>query len=68
MQNIFKVNNRSTRCGSGVFIINFEYIQHVILVFFFADFEHVNGRCNVLLSLSKFTECNLGKVWKTHPS
>ena len=31
----FKVNNRSTRRSSGVFIANFEYIWHVVLVFCF---------------------------------
>ena len=40
---MFKVDNRSTRYRSGVFITNFE---HVV---FFADFEHVNGRWNTLL-------------------
>ena len=43
VRNMFKVNNRSTR-RSGVFIVNFEYIRHVVLVFF-ADFEHANDVC-----------------------
>ena len=44
---MFKVNNRSTRCRPGVFNANFEYISHIVLVFF-ADFEDVNGRWNTL--------------------
>ena len=32
-----------------VFIINFKYIWFVVLVFFFADFKHVNSRWNTLL-------------------
>ena len=31
---MFKVNNRSTKHCSGVVIVNFEYIWHVVLVFF----------------------------------
>ena len=27
---------------SGVFIVNFEYVSHLFLVFFFVDFEQVN--------------------------
>ena len=34
MQNMFKVNNRSTRHSSGIFIVCFEYIWHVVLVYF----------------------------------
>ena len=42
---MFKVNSRSTRRCSGVFIVIFEYFWHVVLVgffffFFFSDFEH----------------------------
>ena len=55
---MFKVNNRSTRCCSGVFIVHFEYIllEYIlpVVIVFFADFEHVNGRCSTLLPLSKF--------------
>ena len=52
---MFKVNNRSIRHCPGVFDVNFEYIWHVVLVFFlfvfcfvfvFADFEHVSARWN----------------------
>ena len=45
VRNMFKVNNRITRRCSGVFIVNFEYIWHVVLVFFI-DFEHANGVCS----------------------
>ena len=31
---MFKVNNKSNRCCSGVFTVNFEYIWHVCRVFF----------------------------------
>ena len=34
VQNMFKVNNRSTKHDSGVFIVTFEYIWHIVLVFF----------------------------------
>ena len=30
---MFKVNNKDTRCLFGVFIVNFEYISHLFLVF-----------------------------------
>ena len=46
VRNIFKVNNKNTRRRSDVFIAE----SHVILVgFFFAKFEQVNGRWNTLL-------------------
>ena len=53
---MFKVNNRSTSHRFDVFIVNFEYIWHVVLFFFFffCDFEHVNARWNTLLLLSRF--------------
>ena len=34
MQNMFKVNNRSTRYGFGVFMVTFDYIWHIVLLFF----------------------------------
>ena len=34
---MFKVNNRSTRCYFDVFIANFEYIWHVVLVCLMSD-------------------------------
>ena len=44
---MFKVNNRNTRtrCGSarrrsGVFIVNFEHISHLVLI---VNFEQVNA-------------------------
>ena len=37
---MFKVKNRNTKRRSGVFLVNFEYIWHVILLIFL-DFEHV---------------------------
>ena len=46
---MFKVNNRSTKHQWGVFIVNFEYIWHVVPVGFFADSEHVNTGWNTLL-------------------
>ena len=42
MQNIFKVNNRSNRFHSGVFVVKFEYIWLVSCVFL-AAFEHANA-------------------------
>ena len=30
VRNMFKVNNRCTRCHSGVFVSNIEYISHVV--------------------------------------
>ena len=42
MRHVLKVNKRSTRHCSGVFIVNFKYIWYVILVCFFDDFKHVN--------------------------
>ena len=55
---MFKVNNRSIKHCSGVFDVNFEYIWHVVVVFFFVvvDFEHANFRWNSLLPQSKFTQ------------
>ena len=32
--NMFWVNNRRPRCHSGVFILNFKYIWHIVLVSF----------------------------------
>ena len=29
---MFRVNNKDTRCRSGVFIVNFEHILHLIVV------------------------------------
>ena len=46
MKNMFKVNNRGTRHRSGVFIVNFKYIWHIV---FFGDFEHVNDGWDILL-------------------
>ena len=37
---MFKVKNRNTKRRSGVFLVNFEYIWHVILLIF-SDFENV---------------------------
>ena len=34
MQNMFKFNNRSTKCCSAVFIVNFQYIWRIVLVCF----------------------------------
>ena len=31
--NIFKVNNRTSESRPGVFIVNFEHISHLVLVF-----------------------------------
>ena len=30
---MFKVNNKDTRRRSGIFIVNFEHISHLVLVF-----------------------------------
>ena len=46
---MFKVNKRSTRCHSGVFVVNFEYSWQVSSIFF-PEFEHVNAWQNTLLS------------------
>ena len=37
---MFKVKNRNTKRRSGVFLVNFKHIWHVILLIFL-DFEHV---------------------------
>ena len=37
---MFKINNRSTGCHSGVFITNFEYYLTCCSSAFFAEFEH----------------------------
>ena len=39
-----KINNGSSRRRSGVFIVHFAYIWHIVLVLILAVFEHVNGR------------------------
>ena len=40
---MFKVNNKDTRGRrSGIFIINFEHISHLVLV----NFEHAIAGCN----------------------
>ena len=37
---MFKVNIRSTISCSGVFIVNFEYVRHILVIpFFIADFK-----------------------------
>ena len=42
---MLKVNNRNTRARceicSGVFIVNFEHISHLVLVFLFLTFEEI---------------------------
>ena len=48
-ENFLKVNYRSTRCWSGAFIVKLDNTWHVVLVLFFADFEHVNSGWNALL-------------------
>ena len=48
---MFQVKNKSTRGHSGAFIVNFEYVWHVVQLFF-ADFEHINAGWNTLLSLN----------------
>ena len=47
---MFEVNNRSIICRSGVFILYFEYIRHIGVVFFFflADLRH-KAEWNTLL-------------------
>ena len=45
MWNMFKANNRNTRCRPGVFIVNFEYIWHVAVLYFWLTLkmEMVHG-------------------------
>ena len=38
---MFKVTNKSTRHRSGVFMVNFEYIWHVVVVVTY--FEQINA-------------------------
>ena len=42
---MFKVNNKDTRTTqsrrSDLFIVNFEHISHLVLVFSIANFEHI---------------------------
>ena len=40
---MFKVTNKSTRHRSGVFMVNFEYIWHVVVVVFFVFFGGGGG-------------------------
>ena len=44
---MFKVNNRNarTRCEicSGVLIVNFEHISHLVLVFSIVNFDQANA-------------------------
>ena len=40
---MFKVTNKSTRHRSGVFMVNFEYIWHVVVVVFFVFFVFLGG-------------------------
>ena len=50
---MFKVTSRNTRRRFGIFINNFEYIWHIVLVllffFFIADFKYVNAEWNTWL-------------------
>ena len=44
---MLKVNNKHTRATwrcFGVFIVNFEHISHLVLVFLLVTFEQVNVR------------------------
>ena len=45
---MFKVNNKDT---SGVFIVNFEHILHLILVFSIVNLEQVNAGWDKPLTL-----------------
>ena len=45
---MFKVNYMSNRHCSGLFIVNFEDVWHIVQVLF-TDFEHVNAGWNTLL-------------------
>ena len=35
---LFKVNNWNSRPRSGIFIINYEHISHLFLIFLIVDF------------------------------
>ena len=53
---MFKVNNKDARRRSGVFIVNFEYISHLVLVFLLL-IDQVNPGWAVYKSLKN--------AWKT---
>ena len=36
-----KTPERRPWCRSGAFIVSFEHISHIVLAFFFVNFEHV---------------------------
>ena len=38
---MLKVNNKGARCLSGVFIVNFEYISHLFLVFLLSALKYL---------------------------
>ena len=38
---MFKVNNKDTRCLFGVFIVSFEYISHLFIVFLLLTLKYL---------------------------
>ena len=40
---MFKVNNKDTRRRSGIFIVNFEHISHLVLLFPLGNLDGKDG-------------------------
>ena len=67
---MFKVNNKNTRTTpwhrSVVFIINFEHISYLVLVFFFVNFERFSKEGVAFKPLrhssGEETSCTIKKV------
>ena len=45
---MFKVNNKNIRTTPGVFIVNFEHISHLIVVFLLLTLA---GKCRLVVNL-----------------
>ena len=48
---------------SGAFIVNFEQISHIVLVFLLFGFEQVNADWNWTTSLARLARRKGGNVW-----
>ena len=56
---MFKVNNKDTRTGSGVFNVNFEHISHLVLSDCIANSEHVNADWVSIVAQRKWNMLNM---------
>ena len=59
VQNIFKINDRSTWRLSGEFIVNFEYIWHFVLVFFWWE-----SMCNCQMESFYYLSLHLSMLFR----